>query len=101
MITLKIQNWKMIGSHNTHLMLLFRGNHMAKFYTHREYRSGGTLKGVDGSDTLRVIRNQGLCGLRLVLQIGRRRAGITFGGDSEYMRPPRANRKAFRTFTGY
>tara|TARA_R110000782_G_scaffold48553_1_gene106233 strand:+ start:396 stop:737 length:342 start_codon:yes stop_codon:yes gene_type:complete len=98
---LKVQNWKLMHSHNTHLILLLRGECAAKLYTHRQYRTCKVVEGVDGRDTLNRIQQKNFCGLKIVLQIGRRRVGVCFGGDSEYMRAPPARRSAVRVCSGY
>ena len=98
---LKVQNWKLARSHNTHLILLLRGEYAAKLYTHRYYRTGKVVDGVDGRDTLNAIQQKNFCGFKLVLDIGRRRFGVCFGGDSEYMGVHPSRRSAVRVCSGY
>jgi hypothetical protein len=93
---LKVQNWKLMRSHNTHLVLLFRGKCAAKFYTHRYYRTCKIVEGVDRRDTLNSIQQKNFCGFQLVLEIGRSRVGVCFGGDSEYMGLHPSRRSAVR-----
>lgn len=101
MISFKIQNWKMLRSHNTHVALIFRGHMLAKVYTHRYYRAGKMIYGVDSRDTIKSIKNIGLCGFGIKFQWRHKKCGFFIGGDSEYMLPNRKHRKLFRFKTGH